>query len=165
MTKVGNFLLHNFQSTPVHHTFHIVRCLPLNTLVFLFADMTKVGDFILHNFQSTSVHHIFHIVSCLPLNTLIFLFADMTKVGDFLFEWKRVSDNQTDPLVANVTYNELKDLSKYWPGGVLPVAIPKCGFNGEQCKKKQPEDTKSKDAYVTLMACMIFHIGKCIKIV
>ena len=45
----------------------------------------------------------------------------MTEVGSFLLE--------TD---GSVTYKELKDLRKYWPGNTLPVAVVECGSKGEK---------------------------------
>ena len=80
----------------------------------------------------------------------------MTKIGDFLFEWRKIPGNQpsgTDGFIANVTYNQLKDLKKYWPGNTFPVAVPKCGFKGEKCKAKVSANTESKK-------CWLFATGK-----
>ena len=63
----------------------------------------------------------------------------MNKVGGFLFEWKRVNENKTDGddfVYAAVSFNSLVDLKRYWPGGKLPKAVPKCGFKEEKCKKE-----------------------------
>ena len=60
---------------------------------------------------------------------------DMTAVGDFLIDMN-----------GSLTYRELRDLRKYWPGNTFPVAVPTCGFKGEKCMKKLVEDTNSKNS-------------------
>ena len=60
----------------------------------------------------------------------------MKKVGDLYTVASNTSDNNSH---VGVTYSEIEDLKKHWPGNKIPLSEPICGFTGEKCLKHKQE--------------------------